>query len=56
VDRTWADDDEQAWIAAGEYLANLIAGREDSERSAVGDGQLFLKKYRRKNDFSPFDT
>ena len=49
-------EDEKARVAAVEEVGDFVAGVEDGVRCGIGDGALFLKEYRRQDDFGPLDA
>jgi hypothetical protein len=53
VDGAGADDHEQARIAAGEYIADLVASLEDRGGGALGDREFLVEKDGRKHDLGP---
>ena len=56
VNGAGADEDEQARVAAVEDGGDFVAGVEDGGRGGFGDGALFLKEYRGKDNFGPLDA
>ena len=56
VNGAGAGEDQQARVLPVEDCGDFAAGVEDGGRGGLADGPLFLKEYRREDDFGPFDA
>jgi hypothetical protein len=56
MNRTWADDAEQAMVFSVENADDFIARAEDGFGGALGDGEFFLEENWGKHYLGPLDA